>query len=67
MSILITRDILDSRICDVEDCDNTQTYREFIHESYGILGLPITDEELDDMTDDERTQILAFADETWGK
>lgn len=67
MSILITREILDCKISEIENCDNNQTYREFIHESYGMLGLPITDDELDDMTDDERTQVLDFADETWGK
>ena len=67
MDILITLDILDSRICDVEDCDNDQTYREFIHESLDSINQDVTNEEIDNMSDDERTQLLSFCDEIWSK
>lgn len=67
MDILITLDILDRRICDVEPCDNTETYREFIHASLQSIDLDMSDEEMNNMTDDERTQLLDFADDIWGK
>lgn len=67
MDILITLDILDRRICDIEDCDNDQTYREFIHESLDSINQDVTNEEIDNMSDDERTQLLSFCDEIWSK
>lgn len=67
MNILITLEILDSRICDIEPFDNIQTYREFIHESLQSINQDVTDKVLDNMTDDERVGMLEFADEIWGK
>lgn len=67
MDILITLAIIDRRICDVEECDNTETYREFIHDSLKSIDNDISDKEIDEMTDDERTQLLSFANDIWDK
>lgn len=67
MDILLTLEIIDRRICDMEQCDNAETYREFIHASLKSIDYDISDEEINNMTDDERTQLLDFANDIWGK
>lgn len=56
---------LDKRICDVEDCDNTQTFREFIIESEKEFYLKHKD--LDSLTEEELNSYLYFLDDLWWK
>lgn len=64
--MIITKKILDVRICDVEkDAENTQTYREFIEESMKEFGMEPVD--LDKLTSRELTYHLNFLDELWNK
>lgn len=56
---------LDKRICDVEDCDNTQTFREFIIESEKEFYLKHKD--LDSLTEEELNSYLDFLDDLWWK
>lgn len=64
--MIITKKILDVRICDVEkDAENTQTYREFIEESMKEFGMDPVD--LDKLTSRELTYHLNFLDELWNK
>lgn len=57
---------LDSRICDIEDGANTETYREFINNSltefYGEAKY-----DLDNMSNKELNELLNFLDELWEK
>lgn len=56
---------LDTRICDVEECENTQTYREYIRHSENELGME--EAPIDNMTDEELTEYLEFVDYLWEK
>lgn len=56
---------LDKRICDVEDCGNTQTFREFIIESEKEFYLKHKD--LDSLTEEELNSYLDFLDDLWWK
>lgn len=56
---------LDKRICDVEPGTvNTQTYREWIHDisMYLYDFDPVSDEELNNMTDEELTFLIEELD-----
>ncbi|ENK1244768.1 hypothetical protein AB2063_002981 [Clostridium botulinum] len=58
---------LDKRICDIEECENTQTYREFIRESekeFGIYPYPLDQEHV---TDEILKDYMEFLDELWCK
>lgn len=57
---MISKENLDKRICDCEDCNNTETYREFITgaESY----LEIEPVNIDIKTDDGLEEYLDFLD-----
>lgn len=58
----LTQDLLDERICDVEDdADNEQTFREFIRECEEEFCLDEAD--LDTMSDEELTEYLNWLDE----
>lgn len=64
--MVITKDYLDMRICDVEKLTtNTQTYREFIKESEEEFGLIPKD--LDGMSDKHLVEYLDFLDYLWTK
>lgn len=63
----LTREMLDKRICDVENCENTETYREFIHSSYEWIGMKISDEDLNQISDEERDAVLKFSNNVWFK
>lgn len=56
---------LDKRICDMEDCENEQTYREFIRESEEEFGIEHAN--LDFMEDFELDDYFDFLDELWNK
>lgn len=56
---------LDERICDCEDCANTQTYREFITETENEFS--IKHEPIDEYTDKELKKYLEFLDSLWDK
>jgi len=62
---MLTHENLDKRICDCEDCENTQTYREYIRESEKEIGMceaPL--DEFDNITLDG---YLEFIDYLWEK
>lgn len=61
----LTKDILDSRICDIEECKNTQTYREFIRETENAFG--IAPQNLDNIDDEELNAYLDYLDDLWIK
>lgn len=62
----LTKDLLDKRICDVEaDASNTETYREFIHNSEKEFGLPET--ELDIALDSDIDKYFKFLSGLWDK
>lgn len=66
----LTVDLLDKRICDVEaGATNTETYREFIHNSERYFGLstPTTDEMLDKALDTDLNKYFNFLSELWDK
>lgn len=56
---------LDKRICDCEDNDNTQTYREFIRESENAFVMGHYD--IDKMGDKELNEHIEFLDYLWDK
>jgi hypothetical protein len=57
---------LDKRICDIEEgAVNTETYREYL--IFGIGYFEIAWENLDDMDDEELTNLLNFIDDLWDK
>ena len=58
-------DMIDKRICDCEDCSNTQTYRDFIMESYLEFGCGIPD--LEQLKDDDLDRLIDFCDDLWMK
>lgn len=63
---MITHEILDKRICDVEEeATNTETYREFIRaseEEFCMAHAP-----LEDMTVEALTDYFEFVDYLWDK
>ena len=61
----LTADMIDKRICDCEDCSNTQTYREFIVESYLEFGLGAPT--LDQLKDDDLDRLIDFCDDLYMK
>lgn len=62
----LTKELLDKRICDVEiDSNNTETYREFIHDSERYFGLPKTD--IDGALDTDLNRYFKFLSELWDK
>jgi arsenate reductase-like glutaredoxin family protein len=62
----VTKENLDMRICDVEpECENTQTYREYIRESEAEFGF--TEILLEELTDKELKFYLAELDYLWTK
>ena len=65
----MNHDMLDKRWCDLyEDATNTQTVREWIHDSFKYLhGIDISDEELDEMPDDKLTDFIDDLDYLLGK
>lgn len=64
---VIPKSALDRRICDYyEDSTNTQTFREFVLEGDDTFGRP-TDKLLEEMTDEEITQLINFYNNLWDK
>lgn len=62
---MLTNKDLDKRICDCEDCENTQTYREYIRESekeFGMVGAP-----LNKFDDKLLNSYFEFIDYLWEK
>lgn len=59
------KDNLDSRICDCENVENTQTYREFIRESEEEFF--IEPNNLDSMNEEELLEYFKFLDYLWEK
>lgn len=54
-----THNNLDKRCCDIADnCDNTQTFRELIHDLHiDIYGFDIEDSKLNEMSDNELADL----------
>ena len=60
------KESLDKRICDVEIVTtNTDTYREFLQQS--IERFEIGQYDLDNLSDEELTDLLDFIDDLWDK
>lgn len=60
------KEILDSRICDMENgSDNTQTYREYIIEVEESFGLEEVDVNL--LDENELRDYIDFLDDLWVK
>lgn len=56
---------LDKRICDMKDCENTQTWREYIRETEEEFELyPMN---LNDIRDWALEEYIDFLDELWDK
>lgn len=62
---MINKENLDKRICDVEGCENTQTYREFIRGTEEEFECVCAN--LNNMSDEELKDYLDFMDELWDK
>ena len=59
---------LDSRICDIEDGANTETYREFFIKSLiEFYGASSYEWDLDSMTNKELNDLLDHLDCLWEK
>lgn len=58
---MITKKDLDKRICDVEPCENTETYREFIREAEKELCFRHIN--IDHLTDNELSKYLDLLDD----
>jgi hypothetical protein len=64
--MMIRKDELDKRICDIEEgTTNTQTYREFIKQSENEFGME--PQNLDSMSQEELNKYLNFLDYLWTK
>lgn len=61
----LTKELLDKRICDVEEASNTETYREFIHNSERYFGLLKT--EVDEVLDVDLNRYFNFLCNLWDK
>lgn len=62
---MILKENLDKRICDCEEVENTQTYRDFIREAeeqFNIAPSPI-----DEMEEDELQNYFEHMDYLWEK
>lgn len=67
MTNTIKKSALDRRICDYyQDATNIQTFREFIIEGDDAFGRP-TDKLLDEMSDQEITELIEWYDYLWEK
>lgn len=62
---MLTHKNLDKRICDCEDCENTQTYREYIRETESCFNLLPLD--IDNATDEQLNNYINLLDELWTK
>jgi hypothetical protein len=62
---MITKNNLDKKICDVEDSENAQTYREFIRVSEKEFGM--CPEPIDLFSDIDLQEYLEFLDYLWEK
>lgn len=62
---MLSKSNLDKRICDCEDCKNTQTYREFIRESEKAFVMGNAN--IDGMRDEELNRYIEFLDSLWDK
>lgn len=62
---MISKENLNKKICDCEDCENAQTYKEYILEGEKEFG--IDPENLDEFTDEELKKYLDFIDYLWEK
>lgn len=58
---MIKKSDLYKRICDVEDCDNTQTYEEYIREAEKEFGFIRLD--LDYLTEEELNKYINQLDD----
>lgn len=65
----LTVELLDKKICDVEEgASNTETYREFIHDSEKYFALSTTtDEMLDKALDVDLNKYFNFLCGLWDK
>lgn len=57
---------LDNRICDIEDCKNIQTYRQYLEEGIECFDLYI-DADIDNLINEELNELLDFIDNLWEK
>lgn len=62
---MLSKSNLDKRICDCEDAENTQTYREFTRESEKAFVMGNAD--IDSMSDKELNGYIEFLDYLWDK
>ena len=65
------KDNLDKRICDcLENATNTETYREFLINGWEMIGMPLTEteiESLDKMNNQELNDMIDELDWLLGK
>lgn len=57
---MISKENLDKRICDCENCENTQTYREFIRSTEESFDMETAN--IDLMSDINLDKYLEFLD-----
>lgn len=62
---MLTHKYLDERICDCEECENTQTYREYIRDSEIELGMD--NAPLDKFDDKLLNDYFEFINYLWEK
>lgn len=62
---MITKKDLDKRICDVEPCENTETYREFIRATEREFYICRAD--IDNMSDKDLNSYIEYLDNLWWK
>lgn len=62
---MINKENLDKRICDCEECSNTQTYREFIRKSEDYFKIEHLD--LESLREGELIEYFDFLDGLYGK
>lgn len=62
---MLTHKYLDERICDCEECENTQTYREYIRDSE--IELEMDNAPLDKFDDKLLNDYFEFINYLWEK
>lgn len=60
---MISRENLNKRICDCEECENNQTYYEFIREAENEFQ--INQANLYEMNDEELLDYLNYLNDFW--
>lgn len=62
---MVLKEDLEKRICDCEECNNSQTYREYIRGTEDEMELEPAD--IDSMTVEELNEYIDYLDFLWRK